>query len=108
VADCLEERLGSCVATAPAAAIGGHSCSPHTDPLMRPPAPELDGVGLGHTSDAHVGRLSVCGEARPRDHFPQAGNLDEAIADLELHRQESLNVGRLRWFLLLARGLAAP
>jgi hypothetical protein len=71
---------------------------------MRPPAPELDGVGLGHTSDARVGRLSVCGEARPRDHFPQTGHLDEAIADLELHRQESLNVGRLRWFLLLARG----
>jgi hypothetical protein len=69
---------------------------------MRPPAPELDDVGLGHTTDAHEGSLSVSGEGRPRDHFPQAGRLDETIAELELHRQDALLGGLHRLTFLVS------
>src|SRR4029453_16717794 len=79
----------------------------HTDALVRAPRSDLRDLGLADLLDADVCVLSVLSgvpEIGPARDLPLSRFVDEAISELELHRENALLGGRRRTLLALLLG----
>jgi len=69
---------------------------------LRPiPGPEIGDRGLADSQDANARVLATCRRIRPADDFPFSRLVDQAIPDLEIHRQDAAYGGRSSLALLL-------
>jgi len=60
----------------------------HADALVRAPGPHLHAAGLADPLDANTRALAARRRVGPTDDFPLSALVGEAIADVELHRQD--------------------
>ena len=95
-------RASSCSPYALTSLVGLRiACPPHADPLTSAPGPLLSGGRLIHPPDTSMDVLAAWGGIRPYRDLPFPGLVDEPVADLKLHRQDSACGGLLRLALLL-------
>jgi len=76
------------------ALLGGRP--PHRDPFVRAPGPILSGGGLIHPPNTSMDVLAAWGGIRLYRDLPFPGLINEPVADLELHRQNTACGWRLR------------
>src|SRR5437899_12998666 len=92
------------------ALLGGRSL--HTDALVRTVRTDHRDLGVVDSPDAHVSVLTSGGRVRPADDLVLAGLVDDAIAELEVHRQDPARRwccvgGLLLWLRLRHRRASA-